>query len=414
MNPSKSLPVVLCLFFFLSSCNWGDFTFGLLGGDDSDNDQVADIEGSPSSGAEDIYESANLNDLCDDDECTPSYDSLPGGFIFTDGQDPLDEDVCNFDYNPNLTSAFVLNRVDGEVNGLELWLSREDLFFIAWVSIRMQINPYFLLGVLSQESAGNCAAVSSSNAEGCFQITNTFGRAQLDDSYEERVEEWHWSDRSGEYYPDDIFIDPETYFEEAPPTDQFRITLDPTAGTIEGEEVSSVVNFTNGAIASGLYYKWQEYLLYYSYEDLRDTAEELFESEDGKSLWQASAYNGGAYGAVNALLAGGEDFLDELSDETQNYAEMVVAYCKEYQGGTSTYSDSYTEDDVEWIIDLLSYTYPDDYDIDWEEVKDDVHQVFFADGTTELTFVDDVKALVYVISTFVPDLAPEWPDEGSI
>ena len=103
-----------------------------------------------------------------------------------------------------------------------------------------------------------------------------------------------------------------------------------------------------------------------------------------------------------------------MPDETRNYAPAVVDYCKEYQAGEFTYTVTYTEEDVEWLIDLLATTYPGDVGIDWDDVKDDVHQVFFEEETTELTFVDDIKAIVYVISTHVPELATEWPEENSI
>lgn len=412
MMPRKYCLIFFCLLFFISSCKWTDFVPFVGGGDDR---EIKDIGGDPSAGAEDIYDSADLTDLCVDDSiCSPDYDQLPDDLINTDNQEPLDVTVCNFDYDPNEISTFVVNRVDGSVNGLELLLSKEDLFFLAWVSVRYKINPYFLLGVLSQESAGNCAAVSSSNGEGCFQITNTFGQGQLDESYPVRVLDWFWTDRSGEYYPDDIFVEPASYFGEVPPSDQFRLTLDPTSNRIDGTDISSVINFNFGIIASGLYFHWQPYLLYYFFDHLRDEAEDLFQTDDGKALWQAAAYNGGVYGASLALQAEGNDFLDEMGSEPQTYAPAVVDYCKGYQAGELTYSETFTQDDVEWFIDLISMTYPDDLVVDWEAVKDDVFQVFFADGTTELSFVDDVKAIVYVISTHVPELGPEWPDEDSI
>src|SRR3990167_5497111 len=215
MKPSQCL--VLCaLVLFFPSCQFSPFP------EDPDGespDHVHDIGGNPSPGAQEIYESADLSDLCiDEARCAPPYDEIPEDFVQTDGQEPLDDDVCNFDYDPNEISTFVLNRVDGSVNGLDLFLSREDLFFIAWVSVRQKINPYFLLGVMSQESYGNCAAVSSAGGEGCFQITNYYGQAQLNESYPDRTAAWHWSDRSDDYYPDDIFVDPESYFGEAPGT----------------------------------------------------------------------------------------------------------------------------------------------------------------------------------------------------
>ncbi len=406
---------LILVFLFFAGCSLPYLDLGLGGDSDSDGDGVSQVGGDPSAGASAIYHSADLSDLCvDHDECLPSYSELSSDFINITHQEPLSEDICNFDYNPNAVSTFVLNRVNGNVNGLELLLSKQDLFFIAWVSLRMKINPYFLLGVLSQESAGNCAAVSSAHGEGCFQITNTFGRAQLDDSYPDRVQDWNWSSRSSTYYPDSLFEDPTDYFGETPGSDQFRLTTDPTADEIDSEDVSSIVNFPFGAIASGLYFKWQEYLLYHSYTELSDTASDLFQTDDGKASWQAAAYNGGAYGATNALETAGSDFLDEMSSETQDYAAAVVDYCKSYQAGSLNYSANYSEADIDSLIDLLSYTYPDDADIDWDDVKDDVHQVFFDDGTDVLTFVDDIKAVIYVISTHVPELAPEWPEESSI
>lgn len=376
---------------------------------------VQSIEGTPTQASHDIYAASDLGKLCvDEAKCSAPYEKIPAGFIRTTGQNPLDANVCNFDYDPNLNSSFVLHRVNGTVNGLKLLLSKEDLFFLAWVSMRQKINPHFLLGILSQESYGNCAAVSSSHGEGCFQITNTFGEAQLDKSHPARTTEWFWTDRNGSYYPDTIFIDPGTYFGELPKTDQFRITLDPTSSVINGTAISSVVNFHFGAIASGFYFYWQEYLLFHHYASLQQTATQLFQSEDGKALWQAAAYNGGAYGASLALKNKGMNFLEDRSAETQNYAPTVVDYCKSYEAGTLGYTATYTKDDVDWLIEMLAMTYPKNSSIKWNEVKDDVNQVFFSSNNATLTFVDDIKALVYVISTHSPELAPEWADTGSL
>lgn len=405
----KPCPYMLFLFLCLSSCSVLD-PLGILDGDENSNGSlVREIGGNPSAGSQTVYETADLGDLCLVSACAPDYGELPSDFVNTDNQENLSSAICDYDYDPNQISTFVLNRIDGSFNGLELLLSKEDLFFIAWVSVRQKINPYFLMGILSQESAGNCAAVSPYHGEGCFQITNTFGQGQLEDSYSTRTSSWTWSDRNDDYYPDNFFINPSSYFEETPSTDQFRITTDPTSGTIDGEEISSIVNFHFGAIGAGLYFKWQENLLYHHYEDLRTTSVNLFQSDNGKVKWQAAAYNGGAYGSANALADRASNFLEAMPSETQNYVPAVIDYCQAYQAGELTYSASYTEDDVEWIIDLLSYTYPNSYDINWASVKDQIHQIFFADGTKELTFVDDVKALVYVISTYDSVLAPEWP-----
>lgn len=406
--------LLIILSIGLAGCSVFD-PFSLFGNDNDDDDEVQNISGEPSAGSQEIYESSDLTDLCvDNDLCKPPYDKLPGDYLRTVGQEPLVAGSCNFDYNPNLSSRFVLNRIDGTVNGLDLLLSKEDLFFIAWVSIRHQINPYFLLGVMVAESTGDCAAVSGSNAEGCFQITNTFGQAQLDQSYPDRVASWFWTDRSGDYYPDEIFVEPSSYFGEIPSSDQFRLTLDPMAEAIDGVEISSVVNFPFGVIASGLYYRWQHYLLYYNFDDLRGMTKELFQEENGKALWQAAAYNGGAWGAANALESAGNDFLSVMTEETEDYAGRVIDYCTEFQAGTLTYTTTYTIDDLDWIIVLLSFTYPSGLGVDWSGVREEISQVFFAEEVTELNFIDDIKAIVYVLSTHLPELAPEWPDEHSI
>lgn len=399
---------------FLSACQFTPFPQEAFD-EEASQSGGAGIEGEPSPGSRDIYASANLNQLCvDTTKCEPLYEKLSAALIRTAGQEPLINTTCNFDFDANLVSTFLLHRVEGSVNGLKLLLSKEDLFFLAWSSVRYQINPYFLLGVMAAESAGNCAAVSTAHAEGCFQITNTFGQAQLKQSYPDRVKNWFWSDRSGNDYPDSIFVDDGVYFGENPSTDQFRLTEDPTSGRVDNEEVSSVVNFHFGILASSFYFKWQHYLLYYHYASLRETAAWLFQSPDGKGLWQAAAYNGGSYGAAQALSRAGSNFLGEMREETQNYAQNVMDYCHSFQAGDDVYSAVYEKEDVAWILDLLSFTYPEDSPIDWEEVKEDVNQVFFSDGNQTLTFEDDIKALVYVISTHVPELAPEWPEEDSI
>jgi len=383
----------------------------------STNDSIKNIGGNPSAGATEIYASANLNNLCVDSfVCDAPYETLPDELINTGNSDLSDTGICDFDYSPNESSTFVLNKVEGTVNGLKLLLSKEDLFFMAWVSLRYKINPYFLMGILAAESRGNCAAVSSSHGEGCFQITNTFGQSQLDESYPTRVQDWYWTNRSGSYYPDDVFVDGLSYFGEEPLSDQFRVTLDPSQNEIYDTEISSIVNFHYGIIGSGLYFYWQEYLLYLHYDDLQDKAAELFALDDGKALWQAAAYNGGAYGASNALDKSEDvaDFLIYRPLETQNYAPLVVNYCHSFQGGSQTYNASYSKSEVHFIIDLLRQTYPPNSEMNWSEVKEDVDQVFFEDSNTLLTFVDDIKALIYVISTFDPKLAPEWPDESSL
>src|SRR3989338_3547151 len=81
--------------------------------------------------------------LCLDDACEAPYEELPDDWFVTDGQEPLDSSQCNYDYNPNLLSTFIMGKPGEGVNGLNLLFSKEDLFFLAWISIREKINPYF-------------------------------------------------------------------------------------------------------------------------------------------------------------------------------------------------------------------------------------------------------------------------------
>lgn len=400
--------IFLFFFIFAVGCQFVVSSDSTSSEESESSTSVAEITGTPSEGASDIYAAADLNDLCVDAEiCGAPYDEISAGFLQTTGLGG-----CEFDFDPNDQSAFVLHRQTVAINGLKLLLSKEDLFFLAWVSIRFKINPHFLLGVMAAESRGNCAAVSSSHGEGCFQITNTFGQAQLNQSYPGRVSDWHWSDRSGSYYPDAIFIDEKTWFGEVPASDQFRMRLDPTDRT-DPSDPTDIINFNFGVIASGLYFQWQQYYLYH-HTTYRAAAEKLFQSQSGKSLWQAATYNGGIGRSTKALLAKGNDFLEDMRAETRDYAPTVVDYCTEFEAGASAYQADYSVDDVEYVIDLLAMTYPASAGIDWNEVKDDVRQVFFGDGTEALTFESDIKALVYVISTHVPELAPEWAVSGSL
>lgn len=397
------------LIFALPACQFSPFPQDVFNETQSESEAIRDVGGNPSPGSREIYTNADLKNLCvDQNECGSPYAVIPKEWIH------IVEGECSYDLDPNAASTFVLNRSENEINGVDLLLSKEDLFFLAWTSIRFQINPYFLLGVLLTESSGNCALVSASHAEGCFQITNHYGQSQLRASYLSRVKDWFWSDRSGEKYPDSIFVDEESYFGESPLSRQYRMTLDPGEFVINDTEISSVVNFPFGIIGAGLYFHWQEYLLLHHFEELNNKAESLFNSKEGRALFQAASYNGGAYGAARALEKEGSNFLDLVPEETRNYAPSVVDVCLAYQEGEGTFGASYSQADLEFIIDLLATTYPGDLALDWKEVKSEISQIFFEDGTELLSFVDDIKAIVYVISTFVPELAPEWPDKNSI
>src|SRR3990167_3651767 len=83
-------------------------------------DQVHDIGGNPSAGSLEIYSQGDLKNLCvDQAECGSPYSRLSSEFIHTASQEPLFATRCSFDYDPNLKSTFVLNRVNGSVNGLK-------------------------------------------------------------------------------------------------------------------------------------------------------------------------------------------------------------------------------------------------------------------------------------------------------
>lgn len=381
---------------------------GLVSFTPTDDTPTDDISGTPSTYSQEIYSAHSLSNLCDDPDCEPDYDPLPETMM--EYYDPTNKNACGFDYDPNATSQFVLRKAPEGVSGLKLLLSREDLFFLAWVSMRHKINPHFLMAVMAQESYGNCAAVSYTNAEGCFQITNNYGRAQLEQSYGDRTASWVWNDSPDGYYPDEIFIEQETWFGEEPETDQFRMTIDPGSETIDGQTVSSVVNFNFGVIASGLYYQWEGPFLYDNFSSTAATVENLIStySEEKASL-MAAAYNGGIGNLHEALEDEGEDYLNEMPSETHDYVERVLYYCDEFQNGSSTYNDVLDWNDVEYIVDLIQITY-DDIDVDWDQLKQETAENFFA-AQAEISIRDDVKALIYFISTFDVALAPEYPTD---
>lgn len=401
--PAFHFIFILLFSISLIACN----EFFTAGESDSTSSENPIITGSPSDASLAIYESADLNQLCVYDDCTSV--ELPDGYIVSASAD--ESDYCAFNDNPNATTQFVLHKPTDSSNGLDLLLSREDLFFLAWVSLRYKINPHFLVGVMIQESFANCAAVSYADAEGCFQITNYYGKLQLQQSYPNRVLDWHWNDSPEGYYPDSIFINPVTWFGESPSTDQFRMTLDPISGFVLSVDVSSVVNFNFGAIGSALYYNWQENFLYFNYSSSRDTVLDIIDSDpEQKAKMMAAAYNGGIGRLASSLNTYGESYAVGLQTETQDYLEYVAEHCVEYQSGSNTFSVSYNRDEVEYIIDLLSYTYPADSEIDWDGLKTSVNETFFPNDET-INLVDDVKALIYYISTYDPLLAPEFAED---
>ncbi len=401
----RKLSFLILIFFFFSSCG---IYFPVSQSTEIEPEATPNVSGEPSYYSQEIYESVDLTVLCTADECQPEYPVLSDDYNeYYDSEVPA---VCAFDDNPNQTSQFILHKDPEGVNGLKLLMSKEDLFFLAWVSMRYQVNPHFLLGVMSQESYGNCAAVSYANAEGCFQITNDYGRAQLEESYEDRVNNWYWADDPSGYYPDSVFVNSTDWFGEEPETEQYRMTLDPSSASVLGVDVSSVVNFNFGVIGSALYYNWEQYFLYNQYSSLRTTVKNIISSqEEAKASLMAAAYNGGISRLTSSLQSYGSNYLNGMAYETQDYVGKVLDYCEGFQEGSSWYTASYTADNLDSLIDLLALTYDASLEIDWDSLKQDIRDNFFS-GQDELTLVDDMKALIYYISTYDSSLAPEWPE----
>jgi hypothetical protein len=377
-----------------------------------EENEVQDINTEATLTSQEIYASGDLNQLCiDDEECSPDYDLLPDTFRNLSNQDPLDKDQCNYDYDYNITSDFNINQADEGIKGVDLQLSKQDLFFLGWASMRYKINPHFLLSIMIQESSGNCRLVSSATGQGCFQITYRYGRLQLEDSYNNRVDHWNWANRNRNF-PRDMFLDEEDHFGDMPETEQYREFLDPNAAQIGGVETSSVVNFHYGVIASSLYFHWQQYKLYYAYDQYEDEAIDVFTQISGKAKWQAAAYNGGISLVSNSLRFG-ENYTNNLREETQNYSPKVEEFCQDFQNGSEVFEYNYTVEDVKDLVNLIADTYPEDLDVDWEQLKLDIEAVFFVDQPS-ISFVKDMKALIYYISTYSSLLAPEWPSERSL
>lgn len=366
------------------------------------------IGGQPSSHSLSIYQTSNLGELCVFSDCQTDIQPLPASHktIYQDRQK-----TCAFDYDPNQSSQLLIRQRITATSGLKLHFSKEDLFFLAWASMRYQINPHFLMAIMAQESAGNCAAVSYADAEGCFQITNYYGRLQLQQSFANRVLNWHWNENPDGYYDSNLFINQTTWFGEVPVSEQNRMTLDPASAQVLGTSVSSVVNFHYGVIASALYFHWEQYFLHHNYSSTQDLVGSLIhDDENQKAGLMAAAYNGGISALAQSLKSKGENYLQDMSFETEDYFERVLNYCVDFQDGSNLQQATYHWDEVEYLLDLLAMTYDPELEIDWDQLKDHLKDDFFSD-TKQLNFIDDGKALIYYISTFDPALAPVWPDD---
>ena len=121
--------------------------------DDSDTNSnnesttTEEVSGEPTEASESVYDNQNISELCLEDICEPDYDELPDEFLQLYAEDA---ENCGLDYDANESSRFGLNKADD----LGLLLSKEDLFFTAWASVRYGINPHFLMAVMMAESYG--------------------------------------------------------------------------------------------------------------------------------------------------------------------------------------------------------------------------------------------------------------------
>lgn len=372
------------------------------------------------------------------DEETPIplvFEALPSNF------EPwyLDE-VGSRDYSPRYC-AFGASLKDEQrlsihkqrfENGMDLLLSTQDLAFLAWTSFQYDINPHFLLGVMMAESGGDCSAVSSSGAQGCFQITYRQGAGQLRNSFKERVADWYWAKRSngdeihrkpGEvlgYWPADLYVAPDQYFKDIllgqklkRGTRQLRMTVDPVA-TLQTSrragdtEVSSVANFSFGVIGSGLYYHFLNYYLYSHETQLKGDVRELTSKPRRKVMWMAASYNQGAPRTMRMLGSyGPEQLFSRLSPDVASYADTVADYCEQLQLGERTYGGVMTFGQFSDWLQQLRWTYSA-VAIDWERLQAEVKQRHFAHNEpidVELGLLDVFRTMV----ALEPKLAPEKP-----
>lgn len=321
-------------------------------------------------------------------------------------------------------------------NGMDLLLSTQDVAFLAWTAFMYDLNPHFLLGVMMAESGGDCSAVSSAGAQGCFQITYRQGAGQLRNSFKDRVADWYWAKRSngpeiqrkpGEalgYWPADLYLAPEQYFgmKLKRGTRQLRMTVDPVA-TLQTSrragdtEVSSVANFSFGVIGAGLYYHFLNYYLYSHETQLKGDVQDLTSRPRRKVMWMAASYNQGAPRTMRQLgNYGAEGLFGHLTPDVLNYADTVADYCEQLQLGDKTYGGTMTFGQFSDWLQQLRWTYSA-IPIDWEKLQAEVKLRHFTErrglarGDGALS-IDLELGLLDVFRTMValePRLGPEKP-----
>lgn len=361
-----------------------------------------------------------------DTPVTLTFDETPSAFEDWYFDTLTDPRRCAFDAQLKNEQRFTL-RKQRFANGIDLLLSEQDLAFVAWTAFTYDINPHFLMGIMMAESSGDCSAVSSSGAQGCFQITYRQGAGQLKNSFSERVADWYWAKRSngseahrklGEalgYWPADLYVSPSEYFGRKlkPGTRQLRMTVDPvatlqTSRRVGDTEVSSVANFSFGVIGSALYFHFLNYYLYSHEVQLKGDVRQLVASPGRKVMWMAASYNQGAPRTMRALgNYGTTEIWRRMSADVLSYAETVSDYCEQLQEGNQTYGGQWTFGQFSDWLQQLRWTYSA-IPIDWEMLQREVKSRHFAQDQT-LDLETGLLDIFRTMRALEPRLGPETP-----
>ena len=353
------------------------------------------------------------------EEVAPSFEDW-----FRD--DDLDPRRCSFDGDLGMDRRLTLRhqRLD---NGMTLLMSKSDIAFLAWTAWSYRLNPHFLLGIMMAESGGDCSAVSSAGAQGCFQITYRQGAGQLKNSFAERVTSWYWAKRSnggeahrrpGEalgYWPADLYVPPSKHFGRAVKkgTRQLRMTLDPAATLLTSDrlgdtEVSSVANFSFGVVGAGLYFHFLNHYLYSHEAQLKGDVFDLTSSPGMKAFWMAASYNQGSPRTMRQLgTYGPKQFQRHMTPDVIEYGQTVADYCMQFQTGDKTYGGTMTFGEFSDFVQQLRWTYSE-IPIDWEGLQSEIKRRFFADENT-LDLETELLLVFQTLRTLEPKLSPEQP-----
>lgn len=341
----------------------------------------------------------------------------------------LDKAYCSFEYDPSLDGKLEIYNQRLK-NGMNLLMSKQDIIFLAWTSYLYRINPHFLMGVMYAESGGDCSAVSSAGAQGCFQITYRQGAGQLKNSYPKRIESWYWAPRSnissnnsGRYYagealgfwPSDLYIPPEVYFNQklSPRTRQLRMTRDSVATLLDSDkngetEISSVANFSFGVIGAGLYFHYLNHYLYFHELQLKGDVRELVSIPRQKLFWMAASYNQGAPRTMRMLgVYGPKNIWGYLNHDVYQYASLISNICEQLQQSPKYYKAFLTWGEFSNFLQELRWTYSE-IDIDWDNLRIFLEKKFFTKGKT-ITIENDLLTIFDAMQEFDSDFKAEIP-----